>query len=86
MAYQQLVIVGLRINGEVVVFGVPMFVFVVAKFDPQYILLRSCHAVDVLVAKPELGINIAEAILVLFPLAIEVNRTVLPTLENLQWI
>lgn len=84
VANQQRKAVSLRIKGEMVVFSMLVYIVIVAKFNPQYVLSRLCHAVGVLVSKPELCVNIAEAVLVLFPRAIEVNRTILPTLEHLQ--
>ena len=83
-AYEQRVVVSLRVQGELFVLGMFEPTVIAAKVNPQDVLFRPCHAVDILVAQPELCVNVAEAALVLFPRAVEVDGTVLATLEYLQ--
>jgi hypothetical protein len=51
---------------------VPLVAFKVLEFDAQRIIFGVGQHVDVLVAQPELAVGIAEAALVVVPVAIEV--------------
>lgn len=59
-----------------------MFVAPVLQVDAEAVLALAAQVVDVVVSQPELGVQVAEAVPVLPPAAVEAHRAVQAPLDH----
>lgn len=71
--HMQAVIVCLVLNAEDLVEGVLVLAVPVLQVNAKRVVSLACHLVDVLVAQPELTIEVPKALLVLIPGPVEIN-------------
>lgn len=67
---------------EALVEGVLVLVAPVLQVDAEAVLALAAQVVDVVVAQPELGVQVAEAVPVVPPAAVEAHRAVQAPLDH----
>ena len=78
----QLVLRLLACDWKHVVFGVSCFSFSVLHVHSKPISLTICDSVNLVQSKPKLPIQVTKAILIVSPVAVEINRAILSLLEH----